>query len=146
MKYEIIKNYKPERFRQVTGVLPATFNVMVKVLKETYTDLHQKKHGRHRKLSIEDMLLATLEYYKEYRAYECIAASFDISKQNICKTIHWVEEVLIQSGVFSLPKRKVLRTEEPEFEVILVDSTETPIERPKKGQKKYYSGKKNDIQ
>jgi hypothetical protein len=38
--------------------------------------------------------------------------------------------------------------ESNDIEVILVDATESPIERPKKNkkQKDHYSGKKNDIQ
>ena len=40
-----------------------------------------------------------------------------------------------------MPSRKALLKDEAEFEVILVDATKTPIERPQK-QRKYYSGKK----
>lgn len=146
MKYEHIKNYQTAKFKQVTGVTPETFNIMIEILREQYTALHKEKRGRHRKLSIEDMLLATLEYYKEYRTFESIAASYGIAKQNVCKVTHWVEETLVKSGVFALPKRKILTNNENVIEVILVDSTETPIERPKNKQKKYYSGKKNGIQ
>jgi len=142
MKYENIKGYKDVQFRQVTGVLPKTFGDMCEVLKAAYAEV-RKRRGRKRDLSIEDMLLLTLEYYKEYRAYECIGASYGVSKSTVCKIIKWVEESLIKSGLFSLPGKKVLRQSEVEIEVILVDTTETPIQRPSKGQKQYYSGKKN---
>ena len=33
----------------------------------------------------------------------------------------------------------------PDVEVIAIDVTEQPIERPTKNQKDYYSGKKKDI-
>ena len=145
MKYENIKDYKAARFRQVTGVLPSTFEAMVRVLKKAYAEAHEKK-GRNRKLSIEDMLLLTLEYYKEYRTYECIGASYGLNVSNVSRTIIWVENVLIKCGLFRLDGKKALLDPNTEIEVILVDSTETPIERPKKGQKQYYSGKKNDIQ
>jgi len=143
MKYENIKEYKGTRFRQVTGVLPSTFKAMVDVLKKAYEEAH-KRNGRNRKLSIEDMLLLTLEYYKEYRTFECIGASYGLSVSNVYNTIIWVENVLIKCGLFRLDGKKVLLDPKTEIEVILVDSTETPIERPKKGQKHYYSGKKND--
>ena len=143
MKYELIKDFKNERFRQVTGVSLETFEAMSEVLKRAYAERH-KKNGRNRKLSIEDMLLATLEYFKEYRSYECIAASYGISRQNMCLTINWVEEILVKSGLFKLPGKKTLAKSNIEWDVILVDTTETPIQRPKKGQKTYYSGKKND--
>jgi hypothetical protein len=69
MKYELVKGFKNERFRQVIGVNITTFNKMEEALGVNYA----------------------------------------------------------------------------EVEAVLADSTEIPIERPVKGQKKYYSGKKNDI-
>jgi len=144
MKYEKIKGFKNERFRQVTGVNISTFNAMVEVLKEAYEKVHNKR-GRNRSLSVEDMLLLTLEYYKEYRSFDCIGASYGISKGTVCKIVIWVENVLIKCGLFRLDGKKALLDPNTEIEVILVDTTETPIERPKRGQKEYYSGKKNDI-
>ena len=144
MKYEHLKSYKPAAFRQVTGVLPETFKTMLSVVKEAYAQAH-KNQGRHRKLTCEDMLLMTLEYYKEYRSMECIGASYGLTKSTVAKVIKWVEEAMIQSGEFSLPGKKKLVQPTIEFEVIVVDTTETPIERPKHKQRQYYSGKKNDI-
>jgi len=146
MKYENIKNYKESEFRNVTGVKPETFAEMLEVVERAYEETHKKHNGRHRKLSREDMLLMTLEYYKEYRTYECIGASYGLKKTNVRKTINWVEEALIVSGKFRLPGKKKLLESSTEIEVIVVDTTETAIERPKRKQKKYYSGKKNDTQ
>lgn len=73
-----------------------------------------------------------------------MGASYGLSKQNMCNTVKWVENELIASGLFSLPGKRSL-VDETEIEVILVDTTETPIQRPKKGQKHYYSGKKSGI-
>ena len=47
-----------------------------------------------------------------------------------------VEKVLIESGQFSLPGRKALYDTETVIEVIVVDVTEQPIERPKTPLKK----------
>jgi len=143
MKYEHIREYKDRDFREATGVLPSTFEAMAKKLKEAYDDVH-KKPGRNRKLSIEDMLLMALEYYREYRTLKCIGASYGLHKTNVNKTVQWVEGVLVKSGMFNLPGKKKLAQGNIEYEVIVVDSTETPIERPKGGQRRYYSGKKND--
>ena len=118
---------------------------MVDVVRKAYIKRHSKHNGRNRQLSIEDMVLATLEYLYEYRTFECIGASYGLSKQSANDMIRWVEDVLITSGLFRLPGKRVL-TAETEIEVILVDTTETPIERPEKGQKHYYSGKKNVTQ
>jgi hypothetical protein len=134
MKYELIKGFNNDRFRQVTGVNISTFNRMVEVLTVSYADVHRKR-GRHRELPIEDMLLMMLEYYKEYRTFDCIGASYGITKSNVCRTIQWVETVLIRCGLFRLSGKKALTDPETEVEVVLVDSTEIPIERPEKGQR-----------
>jgi len=144
-KYNNIKNYKPERFKAVTGVSPTTFEVMLDVIKQEYIKV-RKKGGRNRKLTCENMLLMTLEYYKEYRTYECIGASYDLHKTNVGDIIEWVEKALIESGVFSLPSKRELVAADAEIKVIVVDdTTETPIQRPKcpKKQKDYYSDKKS---
>jgi len=144
-KYENIRGYKEAEFRAVTGVTPETFDAMLEVIKAAYEETHKKHNGRHRKLSREDMLLMTLEYYKEYRTQECIGASYGLKKSNVGKVIKWVEDVLITSGLFSLPGKKKLTQPDSEIEVVVVDTTETPIQRPKNRQRRYYSGKKNDI-
>ena len=41
---------------------------------------------------------------------------------------------LIKDGRFSLPGRKELLKSDAEYEVILIDATETPIERPQKNK------------
>jgi len=142
-KYTNIKNYKPERFKAVTGVSPATFEAMLEVIEQEYAKV-RRKGGPKRKLTCENMLLMTLEYYKEYRTYECIGASYDLHKTNVGDVIKWVEDILIGSGIFSLPSKRKLTQPNTEIEVIVVDTTETPIQRPKdpKKQKDYYSGKK----
>jgi len=145
-KYNNIKNYNEADFRAVTGVKPTTFNAMLEVIKAAYAQTHSKR-GRHRKLSREDMLLMTLEYYKEYRTLQCIGASYGITRANVGKTIKWVEDALIKSKVFSIPSKRKLVEANTEIEVIVVDTTEVPIQRPKisKEQKLYYSGKKSVI-
>jgi uncharacterized Fe-S cluster-containing radical SAM superfamily protein len=40
MTYENIKHYKPEEFRRLTGVKPATFAVMVDALRKAYAIKH----------------------------------------------------------------------------------------------------------
>ena len=48
MKYENIRNYKAEAFKQVTGVTPATFETMLDVVRRAYGETHKKHNGRHR--------------------------------------------------------------------------------------------------
>ena len=50
----------------------------------------------------------------------------------VCPTIKKVENVLIKSKQFQLPGKKVLQPSDTAIEIVLVDATEQPIERPKK--------------
>ncbi len=144
MKYEKIADYRNAQFRRITGVKRATFQKMVEILQEAYAEKHRRR-GRTPKLSIEDLLLATLEYLREYRTYAHIAASYGIAESNIYRGIKWVENTLIQNGPFSLPGRKALLKSDMEYEVILVDATESPIERPQKSKGGIIPGRRSDI-
>ena len=66
MKYEIIKEYSDKQFRRITGVKRATFEKMLEILKKAYAEKHRRR-GRKPKLSIEDQIMAALEYWREYR-------------------------------------------------------------------------------
>ena len=64
MKYEKIAWYTGKNFRRITGVKKETFKKMVEIVRKNYEEKHKKK-GRKLKLSIEDMILATLECLRE---------------------------------------------------------------------------------
>jgi hypothetical protein len=132
MKYENIKAYTDEKFRRITGVKRSTFDKMLSILRPA-KEILTSKGGPKPKLSLENMLLAALEYLREYRTYAHVAASYGVSESSIFRIIKWVEDTLIKDGAFSLPGRKSLIKSDTEYEVILIDATETPVERPKRG-------------
>jgi DDE superfamily endonuclease len=68
--------------------------------------------------------------------------SWEVSESTICRIVHWVKDHLIHSGRFRLPGKKELLKGFGRLEVVVMDVTETPIERPKRRQRKFYSGKK----
>lgn len=144
MKYEIIKGYKEKQFRRITGVKRSTFEKMVEILRKSYAEKHRRR-GRKPKLSIEDQLLAALEYWREYRTYAHIAASYGIAESNIYRSIKWIEDTLIKDGTFSLPGKKDLLKSDASYEIVLIDATETPVERPKKNKENTIPGKRKDI-
>ncbi len=117
MRYEKIADYSNAQFRRITGVKRATFQKMVEILQKAYVEKHRHR-GRTPNLSIEDLLLATLEYLREYRAYAHIAASYGIAESNIYRGIRWVEDMLIRDGISSLSGRKVPLKIDMEYEVI----------------------------
>jgi hypothetical protein len=118
-----------EQFRRLTGMKRPVFADMIRAL---HASQRRRKGGNRRQLSLEACLLMTLEYWREYRTQFHIAHSYGVDEATVNRTIRWVEDTLIKSGKFSLPGKKALRTAGVEYSVVLVDATETPIERPKK--------------
>ena len=86
-----------------------------------------------------------LEYLREYRTYFHIGQSYGVSESTAFKYIRWIEDTLIKSGKFSLPGRKALLKSDMEFEVVMIDATESPVERPKKSSSDTTLARKNGI-
>jgi hypothetical protein len=148
MKWKKVQNLPEKQFRRIVGVKRKTFEKMLEIVKIA---LDKKKTeakapgGRPPKLLVEDRILMTLEYLREYRTYANIGISYGLCESKTWANIKWIEDVLIKSKEFSLPGRKALLKSDNEIEVILIDATETPIERPKKNSTNITQGRKNDI-
>lgn len=130
MTYEQLKKLNPSTFKRRCGVHPATFQQMVEVLRP-HLDRRGKRGGQ-AKLSVEDQLLVVLEYWREYRTQFHIGSSWGLSESAVCRLIHKVEKLLIDCSQFHLPGKKQLYQNAADWEVVVVDVTERPIERPKK--------------
>jgi len=143
MTYEQVKNLKSEEFKRLCGVRPETFNQMLEVVRT----LAQKKHkpGRPGKISMEDQLLMTLEYWREYRTYFHIGQSWGVNESTAYRIIRKIEDGLTESRAFTLPGKKKLCNNESQIKVVVVDVTESPIERPKKNKNSSTVEKRNDI-
>ncbi len=144
MKLAQLQLASESNFRRVVGLKRATFNRMVEILTEAEAQ-KKARGGRKNKLTIAERLLMTMEYLREYRTYAHIGMSYGVSESNAYCAIRWVEDTLIKSPEFRLPGRKALLKSDHEFEVILIDATETPIERPKKNNADSTLEKRNDI-
>ena len=127
MRYETIEQLKDSDFKRLTGVHRKTFDQMLKVIEKGL-----RNFGRPSKLSRADQLLLILMYWREYRTEFHIAQSYGISEATVCRTIRKVENTLVRSGKFRLPGKKTFQASDTVFEVMLVDVSEQPIERPKK--------------
>lgn len=83
------------------------------------------------KLSMENKVLMLLMYYREYRTFLHISATFGISEAQCWRIITDLEKRLMKSNLFHIKGKKRLLSEDC-FEVVIVDVAESPIERPKK--------------
>ena len=130
-------------FKQIIGVEKATFDAMVTILKEAYASKPKKwRGGRKKKLTMENQLLMTLKYLRQYVTQKELGFEFEVGEATVCDTIRWVEDTLIKDGSFSLPSKKVL-LEDDSIEVVLVDVTECPVERPQKNRENGTPAKRN---
>lgn len=133
MSYEQVKDLSPAGFKRYCGVRPETFRKMVEVVSG---QLSRKRRvsGRPTKLSVEDQVLMTLEYWREYRTFFHIAQSWGLHESSVWRTIRRVENILTKSRAFKLPGKKKLQPADHEIEFVVVDVAETPVERPKKSR------------
>ena len=120
---------KPAIFRRTFGVYPTTYQDMKIVLEQRETN--KKKQGRTPALDLDDQLILTLNFWREYRSGHHLSLDWEVNETTVRRTINRVEDTLIKSGKFSLPSRKTLR-ENTKFEIVVVDVAENPVERPKK--------------
>jgi hypothetical protein len=135
------KNAKDALFKRLYGVKPPTFTKMLAILQKEFIAMHTRG-GKPPTLTPEDKLYVTLKYLREYRTMDSLAAEYGVCKGTVCLSIQWVEDTLKKDGTFALRGKKVLKRKSASIAHIVVDVTESPINRPKKNQKEYYSGKK----
>jgi len=128
MKWENIQNLNDKKFQRRTGVKRPTFLKMIETVKSNFSG-----RGRPPKLSIEDQTLVMLMYYREYRTMENIGLDFEMSEAQTCRIINKIENILTKDKQFQLPGKREIETKS--FDTILIDVTESPIQRPKKNKK-----------
>lgn len=134
MTYDQVKHLKSAEFKRLCGVQPETFGRMVEIVNQRHR-WQKPGTGRPSKLTVEDQVLMTLEYLREYRTYFHIAQSWGVNESTAYRIIRKeVEDYLSASKVFSLPGKKKLLESDQEIQVVVVDVTESQIERPQKNR------------
>lgn len=134
MKYVDSVKLSNEAFVRLTGIPRWIADEMLGVLIAAEPP-NVRIGGRPRKLTTGDKLMMMLEYWREYRTFFHIGASFGVSEATACRAVTWAEKVLADSRKFTLPGKKVLGQRESGIEVIMIDATEIPCEKPKKNRK-----------
>ncbi len=137
-----LRTQSPAKFKRETGLSLKKFK---KLRKAVSIHIAQAKHkdalkrrGSKSELSLEHMLLLTLFYLRHYPTFLMLGQQFGISESYANKLFHRFCAMLV--NLLRLPGRHSLQTET--LTAVVVDVTEQPIERPQRGQRAYYSGKK----
>lgn len=136
---------KPKEFVRTVGISYATFGILLCKV-EAHVAQHREQHpiskrGRKSSMSLAQMLLLTLLYIRQYQTFLSLGQAFSVSESYAHKRYCYIRSILTQ--VLDMPPTGLL--ESRELEKVAVDVSEQPIERPVKGQKDYYSGKKKSI-
>ena len=132
MDWNKAKRLPEKHFRRATGLTPLLFQTLVETINDHLA--LRKYSGRPPILSVEDQLLLTLMYYREYRTLFMIGVTDEVSEATAWQVIRKIED----SPEFNLIRKERLSLENQET-TYLVDATEIAIERPKTDQQIYYS-------
>ena len=135
MRWGQVQELEAARFKRLTGVSPATFELMRQAAQASEPcSTHPKRGGKRgpkARLCLEERLLMLLMYYREYRSFAHIGASFGLSEAQSWRIITGLEERLIKNERFHLTRKQHLRSE-TQWQMVVVDVGEHPVERPKK--------------
>ncbi len=132
MTYIDLQHLSAIEFKRLCGVSRDTFSQMVEVLRP---DLErQGQRGGQNKLSTEDQLLVTLEYWREYRSQFHIGSSWGLHETTVGRIIRKIEDILVKCGKFRLPSKRQMYQPGWEWKVMVVDAGEMEIERPQKNR------------
>lgn len=141
MTYDDVKNLKDGDFKRLCGVTRETFAAMCQVVLE-YKERNNR--GRKSNLSIENQLLLTLSFWREYRTMFHLGRDWHLHESNVSRLVRRIEDILIKSGRFSLPGKKRLLADDS-IKYTIIDVTESLIERPKKNKSDFIRARKSDI-
>jgi len=145
----------PRTFRAITGLSIEKFNQLYIELLPLYEKAETKRlskskrqrkqgGGRKKELLLEEQLLMLLMYYRLYISQEFLGILFNLHNCNVSRQINYLHPLLAR--IFKIPEHKIKLSEAELTEggiiELFVDATEQQIQRPKRGQKRYYSGKK----
>jgi hypothetical protein len=140
----------PGTFRQLTGITPAAFDRLLADLEPRYQRADaRRKHrpdrqrkpgaGRKHTLPLADRLLMLLLYYRTYTTHALLGFLFGVDDSAVGRNINPLQPLL--ASIFRVPERRV-RIEPEDLRELFFDATERPIPRPRRGPRRYYSGKK----
>lgn len=130
MGYTQLEQLSNPEFKRLCGVSRQTFSEMVEVLRPQLD--RSGKRGGQAKLSVEDQLLVTMEYWREYRTQFHMGVSWGVNETTVGRIIRKVEYILVKCGKFRLPSQRQLYQQGREWQIMVVDAGEVELERPKK--------------
>jgi hypothetical protein len=144
MQWTEVSKLSDSQFQRLVGVKRTTFSKMLETI-EFQNQQRVSNRGRPISVGIENQLLIMLMYYREYRTFFHISVTYGISEAQCWRIVRKLETILIKSSLFHLPGKKQLTDTSMNWEVVVVDVGESPVERPKKNSGSITRVKRNGI-
>lgn len=143
-KHALLKA-NPEVCKRLFGVKYDTFEAILGKV-QNHFDNHLienpiSNRGLDGEFSTANQLLLTLEYLRQYPTFLSLGFSYGISESYANKIYHNIRAIL--SELIGLKNPQKIKFND--VEKIIIDVTVQPIERPEKGQEKYYNQYKKNI-
>jgi Helix-turn-helix of DDE superfamily endonuclease len=135
----------PKYCKRLFGVKYDTFDfVLKKVQKNIDAFLIENpvsNRGIPASFSIENQVLLTLEYLRQYPTFLSLGFSYGISESYANKIYHKIRPILAEVIGLKNPSKLKFKN----VQNVIIDVTVQPIERPKIEQEKYYNRYKKNI-
>jgi hypothetical protein len=144
MQWSEVSKLSDSQFQRLVGVKRTTFSRMLETI-VFHSQQRVSNRGRPSSICVENQLLIMLMYYREYRTFFHISVTYGISEAQCWRIVRKLEEILIKSSLFHLPGKKKLTDASINWEVVVIDVGESPIERPKKNSGSITPVKRNGI-
>lgn len=140
-KFNASNLLRKRQFRYLTGVTPDIFHAMEARLRPLWEKACRCKNRSGRPYGVgglEDHLLVLLILYRCHITQDFLALLYGVDKATICRSLRRIEPLAHRV----LGVKRAIKVSQEEAQALLMDATEQTIERPERGQKRYYSGKK----
>ena len=140
-KHKLLQE-NPKNCKRLFGVNYDIFELILKKVQSEIDAFLQQNPLSNRGLaanfSMENQVLLTLEYLRQYPTFLSLAVSYGISESYANKIYHKIRPVLARVVGLENPEKLKFK----HVQKAIVDVTVQPIERPKVEQQKYYNGAK----
>jgi IS5 family transposase len=132
---------RKHQFLRLTGLSYKEFQKLIKKCSPLWQKKLDAKKLSGRPYAIggfEDQVLCVLIYYKFYTTHFFLGCLFGVDDSAVTRCIQRIEPILANK----IAIKKQRDCTEESLEAIIIDCTEQQVQRPKRGQKRHYSGKK----
>lgn len=140
--YQKYQQFSEEKFRRMTGVSKEQF-AKILVLFKNFVNKNWTKRGRPSDFVLEDRLLLTFRYLRDYPTFVVLGNEFGISESFCNKIFNKVSLSLVK--ILKLPL-KSLENRGEVVEKVLIDVSEQETEIPKKIKKENIQEKRKSTQ